>query len=71
MSQFEPDRSNHSLNETLLVVSRNSKNGSNILTSSEAGFLLKYSGDDLATVNHRGVRSPQVGSKARTQNASK
>ena len=71
-SQFEPDRSNRSSNETLFIVSsRDSNNGSNRLTSSKAGFLLEYSGDDLAIVNHKCVHSPRVGSKERTRNASK
>ena len=71
-SQFEPDRSNRSSNETLFIVSsRDSNNDSNRLTSSEAGFLLEYSGDDLAIVNHKCVHSPRVGSKERTRNASK
>ena len=71
-SQFEPDRSNRSLNETLLFVSRDSNNGTiTRLTSNEAGFFLEDSGDDMTTVNHRCVRSPRVGSKEGTRNASK
>ena len=54
-SQIVPMRST---NKTLFIVSRDSNNGRIRLTSSEAGFLLKDSGDDVTTENHRCVCSP-------------